>query len=469
MSKVYLVESIPSDLVGVGLAPRTRPTGPALVALTDAAKESIRITVMYWSLTPDPTSADENGFTPQKLDDLGGTQGKALLTALRNAAGRGVQIWILQDAVFGKNNADVEKLKNDFEGYVHVVPLEMKPWFGGGIMHEKMWIFDECSLYIGSANMDWRSLTQVKEMGIVVEDAPELARDAKRQFDALRELASLEVTTAIAWDPDVRIERPVPAWSELIEAGKRANSPFDGEKYATAYNRETPLNLTVDERPSDFYISAGPPEVKGRGRTDDAVALVSTVDDALRSVCVNVMDLAPTGLFGEPHDARIHEPSSRFSAPVWWPKLWDALLRAASTRRCWVRVLVSKWAHSSGAIEPYLRALQQAADAARGDFFMMGGSLEVRLFTMPGWDSTSLVGSRKYPDHTRVNHAKYIVTDRRANIGTSNMSWDYFSQTAGASLNTSHPNVVADLQAAFDRDWTSRYAVPPPVPPSDKP
>ena len=44
---------------------------------------------------------------------------------------------------------------------------------------------------------------------------------------------------------------------------------------------------------------------------------------------------------------------------------------------------------------------------------MSAGQLEIKLFMVPGWNSTS--GSkRKFPGHTRVNHTKYIVTDMYA-------------------------------------------------------
>ena len=88
---------------------------------------------------------------------------------------------------------------------------------------------------------------------------------------------------------------------------------------------------------------------------------------------------------------------------------------------------------------------------------MSSGQLEIKQFIIPGWDSTA--GSRRnYPGHTRVNHTKYIVTDRRINIGTSNMTWDYFAATAGSSFNDDHPTLVRTLQAVFDRDWASSYA-----------
>ena len=37
--------------------------------------------------------------------------------------------------------------------------------------------------YVGSANFDWRSLTQVKEMGVMVKNCPVLAEDMAKIFD----------------------------------------------------------------------------------------------------------------------------------------------------------------------------------------------------------------------------------------------------------------------------------------------
>lgn len=35
------------------------------------------------------------------------------------------------------------------------------PQLTGGVLHTKFWLIDGTHLYVGSANMDWRSLTQV--------------------------------------------------------------------------------------------------------------------------------------------------------------------------------------------------------------------------------------------------------------------------------------------------------------------
>jgi phospholipase D3/4 len=188
------------------------------------------------------------------------------------------------------------------------------------------------------------------------------------------------------------------------------------------------------------------------------------IEDFLRhedrkSICVSVMDFAPAGIYrrqnvGEPIGGERVIP---YDTPVWWSTLFDALLSAALTRKVYVRLLISKWAHTSGLVAPFLVALQKAADAGRADGDMTAGQLEIKQFIVPGWDSTSGNG-RRYPGHTRVNHTKYIVTDRRINIGTSNMTWDYFAATAGSSFNTDHPTLIRTLQSVFDRDWASSYA-----------
>lgn len=82
----------------------------------------------------------------------------------------------------------------------------------------------------------------------------------------------------------------------------------------------------------------------------------------------------------------------------------------------------------------------------------------------------------------RVNHNKYMVTDKTAYIGTSNWSADYFTDTAGIGMifenncdyHSAHhedecagperrdnsTSIRQDLENIFLRDWNSAYAVP---------
>ena len=57
------------------------------------------------------------------------------------------------------NTKELAELKN-----VEVRSLDMKRFMNaGGILHSKIIIVDKQNMYIGSANMDWRALTEVQE------------------------------------------------------------------------------------------------------------------------------------------------------------------------------------------------------------------------------------------------------------------------------------------------------------------
>ena len=75
-------------------------------------------------------------------------------------ANRGVKLRIVQnppdseftneDSLYLAQNKLAEVQSIDFEKLVDA-----------GIMHTKLWVVDGKHFYVGSANMDWRSLTQV--------------------------------------------------------------------------------------------------------------------------------------------------------------------------------------------------------------------------------------------------------------------------------------------------------------------
>src|ERR1700722_4899898 len=180
----YLVESIPKGLEDLRDTPGVRYTENVLVELTRQARRTIDLTVMYWNLLPDPKSPDESGFTDEQFAKMGADSGRALFEAWREAAGRGVRIGVLESPGFSSSSKpESAALRDEFPQVVEVFPIDMSRWYGGsGIMHQKIWIFDGRDIYIGSANMDWKSITQVKELGAAVENCRKLAADATNYF-----------------------------------------------------------------------------------------------------------------------------------------------------------------------------------------------------------------------------------------------------------------------------------------------
>ena len=210
-ARAYLVESIPKGLEELRGTPGIQYTEDVLTRLTAAATSTIDLTAMYWALLPDPTSDDEKGFTDAQFEAMGAGAGRALYQSLRDAARRGVRIRILQSPGFSGQKQESDTLRMECPEHISIHSIDMGQWYGGsGIMHQKIWIFDGRDIYIGSVNMDWKSITQVKEMGIAVEACPELAEDATKYFNGWCAVSELSASSLEVFDPWVRADRLVP-------------------------------------------------------------------------------------------------------------------------------------------------------------------------------------------------------------------------------------------------------------------
>ncbi|NWS49994.1 PLD3 Phospholipase, partial [Probosciger aterrimus] len=194
------------------------------------------------------------------------------------------------------------------------------PRLTGGVLHTKFWLVDGTHLYVGSANMDWRSLTQVKELGAAVYDCACLAQDLGKIFEAYWALGV----------PGASIPVPWPA------------------NYSTSFNAETPLELQLNGTAAAVYFSSSPPALCAAGRSQDLGALLNVIDAAEAFVDVAVMSYLPTTEFSHPQ---------RF-----WPAIDDGLRRAVVERRVRVRLLVGCWRHSQGTMFPFLKSLAAIAD-----------------------------------------------------------------------------------------------------------
>jgi phospholipase D3/4 len=468
----YIVESIPIGMEALEGTEDVRYTKDVLTDLTNKAKETIDLTAMYWTLKPNPERPDEAGFTEEQFREMGGDYGKALFDALVNAAKRGVKIRILQSSGFENNGKKKDSDENEekqewaelaeYKEQVKVRQIDLKDWYDGGMMHQKIWVFDNKDIYLGSANMDWRALTQVKEMGITLEDQPDFAKDVTRYFDGWWQVASMEPPKKeTVFDHSSGFTRTVPAWSLLVTEEKRIPSPLGGEESERTYNMEKPGLVVLNGQHAEAFITGCPREFCASGRTYDCDALVKTIMEAQKNICISVMDFVPVSLFRGELDIATGKSviNGQIATAAWWPVLFNALIHAVITNGARVRLLVSKWKYTRFIMDPFLRALRETASAGWANYSTTCGSLEIRLFYVPGWHST-LGPDRLYPGHTRVNHAKYIVTDQRVNIGTSNMTWDYFFTSAGTSFNSNHPDLVKKVQEIFNRDWKSEYAYP---------
>ncbi|XP_017783984.1 PREDICTED: phospholipase D3 isoform X2 [Nicrophorus vespilloides] len=406
--RIQLVESIPDGLVYPDGSTPHLSTYDAWMYLINEAKETIEIGSFYWSLRldeiyPDPTS--------KKGDDVF----KALLKA---GTQRDIKVKIAQSAP-SKNqpNTDTEYLM--LRKAAEVRSLNFEQLMGGGVLHSKLWVVDRRHFYVGSANMDWRALTQVKEMGLLATNCSCLAEDVAKIFD-------------VYWMLGMKAAKIPDMWPKVLE---------------TEINMESPMNLNLDLNPTETYIASSPLPFSPAGRTFDLDAIINVMQKAEKFIYIAVMDYVPL---------IVYEPKVSY-----WSVLDNALRSAAIDSGVEVRLLVSQWNHTRSSQQYFLKSLADITDS------YPKVSINIRKFEVP-----ANAEQAKIP-FARVNHNKYMVTDNTAYVGTSNWSGDYFTNTAGIGFvlhesnhydnesgNANSTTIRAQLQAVFERDWNSHYSHP---------
>ncbi|XP_025968291.1 5'-3' exonuclease PLD4 isoform X1 [Dromaius novaehollandiae] len=395
-----LVESVPYDLAFEINSTAAKPLYRAWMSLLDIAQEKIHIASYYWSLT----GRDIN------VNDSSSKQGEDILKRFERLLTENVSVYIAASVpTLATNSTDLHILAA--KG-AHVRKIN----FGHltrGVMHSKFWIVDMKHIYIGSANMDWRSLSQVKEVGAVIYNCSCLAKDLWKTFCTYWDLGHVNATIPSPW-------------------------PLN---YSTNINKYHPLEVEVNGTLTKAYFSASPPKFCPKGRTHDLFSIISVISEAAKFVYVSVMEYFPTSRFIHPQR--------------YWPAIDNALRRVAFDYKVPIRLLVSCWAHTDPAMLHYLRSLR-ALNNPRINI-----SVNVKLFIVPVLNHTNI-------PYGRVNHNKFMVTDKAAYIGTSNWSEDYFINTAGVGLiikqNSTNLQrrqlpIQEQLKKLFERDWNSKYSV----------
>ncbi|KAA0711676.1 Phospholipase D4 [Triplophysa tibetana] len=399
-SRIVLVESIPLD-VDYGM---NASFGKSLYEewknLLSVARDQIDVASFYWSLTGEDINVNSSTDA----------SGRDILEKFKALPSRNVSVRIVTSVPsLALNSTDLKLLQ---ENGIEIRRVN----FGRltkGILHTKFWIVDRRHIYIGSANMDWRALTQVKmikgdvkELGVVIYNSSALASDLHKVFQSYWVMGRSNASIPEPWP----------------------------SSYDTLINEEHPL-------------VASPPAFCPDSRTPDLHAILSAIRDAREFIHVSVMEYYPASKFAHRHG--------------YWPVIENALKHSAFEKNISVRLLFSCGLDTDPSVLPFLRSL----DALRSP--SDGLNIQVMLFGVFDWQKLYVipVGNRSHIPYAKVNHNKYMVTDKVAYIGTSNWSADYFNTTAGVGLVVSQDALRGNpfqkqLSLVFHRDWNSQFAIP---------
>ena len=445
-----LIETLP---LGLSLSSLFPSTALSLLYGVTNATSSISISGMYWNLLGLP---DQDLYSKHQLEQWGIQHGQDLYSALEEAAERNVSIRILYGASMHTSTEKVYDGKVDFlnnntlvqndvpeELYrltikypktVQVAEWDAKPWYGGGILHQKVWIFDEKEAYLGSANTDWKSLAQVLEVGIWLNGNSQV-KSLSMIFERYWQWSSMEIKTEIVYSSTFQAKLQVPCWSMKVSSPVRCVNPFPHKSVDVI----RPNALGCEEKQlKPWFIGVAPREIMmGSDERFDEDGLVETIRNAKSFIGLSVMDFQASSVFS----------TTVQTTPIYWPALTNSLLAVLYAKPVKVQLLISQWKHTSSEMIRGLKALLSSYQVCR----KCPGTLEIRLFQIPGWNTTA------FPAYTRVSHGKFIVTDTQVNIGTSNMQWGYFYTTAGLSFNSINESLRGDLERLFNRNWESGF------------
>jgi phospholipase D3/4 len=128
------------------------------------------------------------------------------------------------------------------------------------------------AVFIGSANMDYRSFTQVKELSLYFPDCPDVAGDMETQFEIY--------------------------WS-IAQTNKVPSSWPDS--FAPLGNASSPGVTVMNGSSAQFYYSTSPPFLRPPGWTPDENAIATAIFAANTTVNVSMMDYVPAQLYATPN------------------------------------------------------------------------------------------------------------------------------------------------------------------------
>lgn len=218
------------------------------------------------------------------LADKPGKRTGPIIDALKSAAGRGVKIYFLVDEKFGKAYPETLDELRRVEGIeVRLSPIGR--WFGG-VMHAKALFVDGEWGFIGSQNLDWRSLEHIRELGV--------------EFQS-RALVS-SYSSVFWWE-----------WQHYQE-----------EKAPSQLPQVDSCLVKIGE--ATVYPTFSPQELTPWTARDDETELVRLMDKAEKSLEFALLSYSPVTRDGKQH----------------YPVLDNALRRAA-VRGVKVRIIVSHW------------------------------------------------------------------------------------------------------------------------------
>lgn len=141
--------------------------------------------------------------------------------------------------------------------------------------------------------MDWRALTQVKELGVLVTNCSCLVNDLSKVFN-------------VYWDMGIESAVVPPSWPKEYSTNINSSSPILVE-FNENYNLNAYLSVRTEfftysismriHFNAIFHSQSSPPPFSPSGRSQDVDAIVNVILNAEKFVHISVMDYMPLMIY----------------------------------------------------------------------------------------------------------------------------------------------------------------------------
>ncbi|KAL7841796.1 hypothetical protein SRHO_G00254870 [Serrasalmus rhombeus] len=389
--QIVLVENIPED---ISISHEgTMPLTMGLHGLLDLAQKSVEIVSPLWALN---STDHESRFARAN-------QGQLLLQRLMGLKARNVHLKVANGIPTNISTPELTRLTN-YGAEVHYLNMTA---LTNGKLHSSFWVVDRKHMYIGSAGMDWRSLSTRKELGVIIYNCSCLVLDLHRIFSLYWQLQFRDFVPAI--------------WSKRLNA---------------LYNKERTLGLQLNGTNTTAYVLSSPDAFCPKDRTRDIEAILRVIQEAKRFIYISITDYLPLVISN--------------SHSKYWSRIDGMLREALILKHIKIHLLISCREQTHPLTFNFAWSLKSLC------MEMSNCSMEVRFFSPRLQEDGSLQG---------INHHRYMVTDNSVYIGNFDWVGNEFLYNAGAGLVISKAvgltgkssTVVEQMKAVFDRDWYSTY------------
>lgn len=306
--------------------------------------------------------------------------------------------------------------------------------YKGGVQHTKFFIVDGKEVYVGSQNFDWRSLTQIHEIGVritsekaarnfsaIFEDDWAIANDQESAKSDTKGLSKEEKEKlkaekkALSKEEKTKQKEEAKARAMAIIKKKKAPSPITAKKPETAM---------LNGKKVQYSLAFGPEGFINAGFDSELSAMLNIINNAKKTISGQVMTYH----------------LDEYGSGRW--EVLDKAFRAAAERGVTVNLVFADWNMGKAKSDADVKSLAKI------------DNINIKIASLKEH-------SRGFIPFARVQHSKYITADgNRSYISTSNWGPSYFNTSRGAAVVIYGEEGANVLEDVFKKIWDGPYVEP---------